>query len=91
MYAYPTEVNEPLLRTISKLHKVVNYIDIPLQHSHPDVLSLMARPLNPEKVVDKIRSIIPDVRIRTTFIVGFPGETDEHFEHLLAFIKNPSL
>lgn len=87
MYAYPTEVNESLLQTIAKLPKAVKYIDIPLQHSHPKILSQMARPLNPEKVVEKIRKYIPDVRIRTTFIVGFPGETEEHFEHLLAFIK----
>lgn len=87
MYAYPTEVNESLLQTIAKLPKVVKYIDIPLQHSHPQILSQMARPLNPEKVVEKIRKYVPDVRIRTTFIVGFPGETEEHFEHLLAFIK----
>jgi len=87
MYAYPTEVNERLLETIARLPKVVKYIDIPLQHSHPEVLSKMARPLNPERVVEKIRKYIPDVRIRTTFIVGFPGETDEHFEHLLEFVK----
>ncbi len=87
MYAYPTEVNVPLLEKIAKLPKIVKYIDIPLQHSHPEVLSQMARPLNPEKVVEKIRQYVPDVRIRTTFIVGFPGETEEHFEHLLAFIK----
>ena len=87
MYAYPTEVNEHLLQTIAKLPKVLKYIDIPLQHSHPEVLSQMARPLHPEKVVEKIRKYLPDARIRTTFIVGFPGETEEHFEHLLAFIK----
>lgn len=87
MYAYPTEVNEELLQTIARLPKIVKYIDIPLQHSHPEILSKMARPLNPEKVVEKIRKYIPDVRIRTTFIVGFPGETEEHFEHLLSFIK----
>ncbi len=87
MYAYPTEVNEELLDTIAKLPKVVKYIDIPLQHSHPEILSKMARPLKPELVVAKIRRHIPDVRIRTTFIVGFPGETDEHFEHLADFIR----
>lgn len=87
MYAYPTEVNVELLDTIARLPKVVKYIDIPLQHSHPEILSKMARPLKPELVVAKIRQHIPDVRIRTTFIVGFPGETDEHFEHLSDFIK----
>lgn len=87
MYAYPTEVNERLLKTIARLPKVVKYIDIPLQHSHPEILSKMARPLHPERVVENIRKHIPDVRIRTTFIVGFPGETDEHFEHLANFIE----
>lgn len=87
MYAYPTEVNKELLKTIAGLPKIVKYIDIPLQHSHPEVLSKMARPLHPEKVVENIRDYIPDVRIRTTFIVGFPGETEEHFNHLLGFIE----
>ena len=87
MYAYPTETPDELLNTIASLPKVVKYIDIPLQHSHPDLLKSMARPLHPEKTVKKIREFIADVRIRSTFIVGFPGETEEQFEHLLAFIK----
>ena len=87
MYAYPTEVNVELLKTMARLPKVVNYVDIPLQHSHPEILTAMARPLNPGKAVERIRELVPDVRIRSTFIVGFPGETDEHFEHLAAFIK----
>lgn len=87
MYAYPTEVNENLLKTMAKLPKVVKYVDIPLQHSHPDVLTAMARPLNPGKAVEKIRELMPDARIRSTFIVGFPGETDEQFEHLAQFIE----
>lgn len=86
MYFYPAETNDELLRTISELEKVVKYIDIPLQHSHPDVLSAMARPKRPEAIVERIRQLVPDVRIRSTFIVGFPGETEEHFEHLAAFI-----
>jgi ribosomal protein S12 methylthiotransferase len=87
MYAYPTEVNDALLKTMAKLPKVVKYVDIPLQHSHPDVLTAMARPLNPGKAVEKIRELMPDARIRSTFIVGFPGETDEQFEHLAQFIE----
>jgi ribosomal protein S12 methylthiotransferase len=87
MYAYPTEVNVELLKAIARLPKVVKYVDIPLQHSHPEVLTAMARPLNPGKAVERIRELVPDVRIRSTFIVGFPGETDEQFEHLAAFIK----
>lgn len=87
MYCYPTETNRELLATIASLPKVVKYVDIPLQHSHPDVLSAMARPRHPEKTMDLIREMVPGVKIRSTFIVGFPGETDEQFEHLVAFIK----
>ncbi len=87
MYAYPTETPDELLQTIASLPKVVKYVDIPLQHSHPEILKAMARPLHPERTVEKIRQLIPGVRIRSTFIVGFPGETDEHFEHLANFIE----
>lgn len=87
MYFYPTETNRVLLETMKRLPKVVKYVDIPLQHSHPDVLKAMARPLHPEKSVELIREILPEAAIRSTFIVGFPGETDEHFEHLHEFIK----
>lgn len=87
MYFYPTETNRNLLETIARLPKVVKYIDIPLQHSHPEILKSMARPLHPEKSVALIREILPEAAVRSTFIVGFPGETDEHFEHLLNFIK----
>ncbi len=87
MYAYPTETPDELLKTIAELPKVVKYVDIPLQHSHPQVLKAMARPLNPERTVEKIRQLIPGVCIRSTFIVGFPGETEEQFEHLAKFIE----
>lgn len=86
MYAYPTEATTEILQSIAKLPKVVKYVDIPLQHSHNSVLKSMARPLNPERVVKKIREIVPDVKIRTTLIVGFPGETEEQFEHLVDFV-----
>jgi ribosomal protein S12 methylthiotransferase len=88
MYFYPTETNEHLLRTIARLPKVVKYVDIPLQHSHPDVLKAMARPISPEKQVKLIREILPEAAIRSTFIVGFPGETEEQFEHLCNFIDS---
>ncbi len=87
MYFYPTETNEHLLKTIARLPKVVNYVDIPLQHSHPDVLRAMARPIGPEKQVQLIRKLLPKAAIRSTFIVGFPGETEEHFEHLCKFVE----
>lgn len=87
MYCYPTETNRALLETMARLPKVVKYVDIPLQHSHPEVLSNMMRPQHPEKVMDLIREVLPDVKIRSTFIVGFPGETEEQFEHLVQFIE----
>lgn len=87
MYFYPTETNRKLLETVARLPKVVKYVDIPLQHSHPEILSSMARPQNPEKTVALIREVLPEAAVRSTFIVGFPGETEEHFEHLLAFIE----
>ncbi len=91
MYFYPSETNVELLKTIAELPKVVKYVDIPLQHSHPEVLSSMARPQKPEAVIEAIRKYIPDVAIRSTFIVGFPGETDEQFEHLHTFISEQRL
>ncbi|HMO20899.1 MAG TPA: radical SAM protein, partial [Candidatus Melainabacteria bacterium] len=76
-----------ILEAIRDLPKVVKYIDIPLQHSDPAILKAMARPLKPESVVERIRKTIPDVKIRSTFIVGFPGETEENFQHLMRFIE----
>ena len=89
MYAYPTMMNDELLNTIKECDKVVKYIDIPLQHSHPEMLKLMNRPASDyRKLINHIREIIPEVSIRTTFLVGYPGETEEHFEHLKSFIKD---
>lgn len=89
MYAYPTTMSDKLIDTIAKLDKVVKYVDIPLQHSHPEMLKLMNRPANDYRLlIEKIRNRIPDVSIRTTFIVGYPGETDEYFEHLKQFIQD---
>jgi ribosomal protein S12 methylthiotransferase len=87
MYFYPTETSDELLRTMAALPKVVKYVDIPLQHSHPDILKAMARPKDPLAVVERVRKLLPDVRIRSTFIVGFPGETEAHFDHLVRFIE----
>lgn len=87
MYFYPTETTDEILHAINRLDKVVKYVDIPLQHSHPEVLKSMLRPLHPEKVMDRVRAICPTAKIRSTFIVGFPGETEEHFEHLMQFVE----
>lgn len=88
MYAYPTMVNDDLIKSFSKLDKLVNYIDIPLQHSHPEILTAMRRPaFDYEILVNNLRDKIPDLTLRTAFIVGYPGETDKHFEHLYDFVK----
>jgi len=86
MYFYPSEASDRLLKTMAALPKVVKYVDIPLQHSHPEILKAMARPQEPATVVKRIRELVPEVAIRSTFIVGFPGETETHFEHLMEFI-----
>lgn len=89
MYAYPTTMSDELLDTIAKCEKVVKYVDIPLQHSHPEMLKLMNRPsFDYRKLIENIRKHIPNVSIRTTFIVGYPQETEEHFEHLKQFIRD---
>ena len=89
MYAYPTTMSDELIDTIAKCEKVVKYVDIPLQHSHPEMLKLMNRPaFDYRSLIENIRKRIPNVSIRTTFIVGYPQETEEHFEHLKQFIKD---
>jgi len=88
MYAYPSNMTDELIHAIAKLDKVVKYIDLPLQHSHPEILRAMRRPdFDYEVLIGKLRDKIPQVAIRTAFIVGYPGETDEQFEHLYNFVK----
>ncbi len=90
LYGYPSGITDELLHTISEITQVCNYFDIPVQHSHPDILKAMLRADTVEPVIkmaERIRTVIPDATLRTTCLVGFPGETDEHFEHLLNFIK----
>lgn len=89
MYAYPTQMTDELLDTIARLDKVVKYVDIPLQHSHPEMLKMMNRPsFDYRPMIENIRKRIPNVSIRTAFIVGYPGETEEHFEHLCEFVRD---
>ncbi|MGB9779356.1 30S ribosomal protein S12 methylthiotransferase RimO [Caldanaerobacter sp.] len=88
LYAYPDSVTDELIEEIKKNEKVVKYIDIPLQHSSESVLRRMNRGTTRDKieeVISKLRSI-PGMVIRTTFIVGFPGETEEEFENLKRFL-----
>ncbi|HNS31376.1 MAG TPA: 30S ribosomal protein S12 methylthiotransferase RimO [bacterium] len=88
MYAHPAHINEGLLQVISENRNICRYLDIPLQHIHPEILKKMNRPLiDYGKLVDTIRKSVPDIRLRTTFIVGFPGETDGHFKRLLEFVR----
>ncbi|MBY0450107.1 MAG: 30S ribosomal protein S12 methylthiotransferase RimO [Cyanobacteria bacterium] len=88
MYAYPNLVSDELLETIDGCDKVVKYLDCPLQHSHPEVLRRMRRPMTdlPE-FVERVRSKIRNVKLRTSFIVGFPGETEAHYQHLKQTIE----
>lgn len=88
LYTYPSLLTDELLETIQALDKVVKYIDVPMQHVSKNVLELMTRPiLDYKKLVKRIRKIIPKASIRTTFIVGYPGETEQDFEELYNFIE----
>ncbi len=88
MYTYPSLLSDDLLKTMNELDKVVKYVDVPLQHSSKNVLELMNRPtIDNRKLIKKIRKLIPNVAIRTTFIVGYPGETEEDFQDLYNFIE----
>ncbi len=89
-YAYPTGLTASVIAAIQETPNVLPYLDLPLQHSHPDVLRSMNRPWQGQVndgVIDRIKAAIPNAVLRTTFIVGFPGETEEHFQHLLAFVR----
>lgn len=88
MYAYPSFVTDDLLFAIRDCEKVVKYLDLPLQHYDRDVLISMKRPaMNYDDLIAKIRAVVPNIAIRTTFIVGYPGETEEQFEALHEFVK----
>lgn len=91
MYAYPGYVTDHLIDTIASHSQIVNYLDIPLQHGHRNTLLRMRRPANIDwvyRTLDKMRTRIPDLAIRTTFIVGYPGETDEEFHGLMKFVED---
>lgn len=88
MYTYPLMFNDELIDAFANCEKVVKYVDIPLQHSHPEMLKAMRRPVSDYRgFLEKLRSKIKDVAVRTTFIVGYPGETDEMFDDLYEFVK----
>ncbi len=91
LYTHPAHWSDELIETIAQCDKVARYVDIPLQHIDDSMLERMRRETSRahiENLVDKLRSGIPGVALRTTFIVGFPGETEKEFETLLNFIRN---
>ncbi|MEP6925730.1 MAG: 30S ribosomal protein S12 methylthiotransferase RimO [Pyrinomonadaceae bacterium] len=91
MYTYPTHVSDAFLDVLRDEPKAVKYLDIPLQHASRNVLKLMRRGgtrESLERLITKVRARVPEIIIRTTFIVGFPGETEGDFEELMAFVRN---
>ena len=90
MYAYPGYVTDRLIEVMARRKQVLSYLDMPLQHAHPKTLYRMQRPSNIDwvhRTLEKMRAAIPELAIRTTFIVGYPGETDEEFQALMDFVK----
>ena len=90
LYLYPAGLTRDLLRFLKEAGEpFVPYFDMPLQHAHPDVLRRMGRPFsgNPQEAVDRIRDVFPEAALRTTMMVGFPGESDEHFRTLMDFVE----
>lgn len=94
LYCYPDKLTDELIAEIKNNDKIIKYLDIPLQHADPVVLKRMNRKGTGEgylELIAKLRKEIPDIAIRSTFIAGFPGETEEQFENLLEFIKEAKL
>ncbi len=91
MYTYPTHISDLFLDVMASEPKAVKYLDMPLQHASQNVLKLMRRGGNRaslERLIERVRRRVPGIGVRTTFITGFPGETDEDFNELLTFIRN---
>jgi ribosomal protein S12 methylthiotransferase len=90
LYSYPESISDELIRVVKKNDKICNYFDLPIQHINNDILKRMNRKTDKEsilKLVKKLRKEIPDVILRTTLIVGFPGETEDQFQELYDFVK----
>ena len=89
-YAYPTGLADEVIAAMRETPNVLPYLDLPLQHSHPEILKSMNRPWQGkvnDEIMYRIKEALPEAVMRTTFIVGFPGETEQHFDHLLQFVK----
>ena len=90
MYAYPGYVTDRLIEVMATHRQILPYLDMPLQHAHPAVLKRMRRPANVNwvyRTLEKMRTAMPELSLRSTFIVGYPGETEEEFQTLLDFIE----
>ncbi len=90
MYAYPGRQTEKLLDSVNQMQQVLPYLDLPLQHAHPRILQSMKRPANIDRLINwlnRIRSTTPGLVLRSTFIVGYPGETENEFQFLLDFVR----
>lgn len=90
LYNYPGSVSDRQIDVMAQHAQLIPYLDMPLQHAHPQTLKRMRRPANVDwvyRTLEKMRSAMPDLALRSTFIVGYPGETDEEFETLMDFIK----
>lgn len=91
LYCYPEEITDELIQTMAENEKICHYIDMPIQHSEDEILKAMGRRTSRrqiEEVVEKLRTAMPDIAIRTTLITGFPGETKEQHEALLEFVDD---
>ena len=89
-YAYPTGLTPEVLAAIRDTPNVLPYLDLPLQHSHPEILRTMNRPWQGrvnDGIIERIKAELPGAVLRTTFIVGFPGESEAHFQHLVDFVE----
>ncbi len=89
-YAYPTGLTSAVISAMRETPNVLPYLDLPLQHSHPEVLRAMNRPWQAgvnDRLIERLKTELPEAVLRTTFIVGFPGETEAHFEHLCEFVQ----
>jgi ribosomal protein S12 methylthiotransferase len=89
-YAYPTGITPDVIAAMNETPNCLPYLDLPLQHSHQEILKAMNRPWQGQvndAIIERIKEAIPEAVLRTTFIVGFPGETDEHFNHLRRFVQ----
>ena len=94
MYATLEGVDDELIETVASLDRVAKYLDMPLQHVHPDTLRRMRRPYSADRALatlGRLRAAMPDLAIRSTFVVGFPGETEAEFQHLIDFLPAAGL